>query len=200
MFYKSLDELPLKLFLKILKTGDYTLLSTENKEAFDTEKVWKTLEKDFNELDPENNIDKLLGTLIKFTKYTAQYNAIKITVQALRFERDLDLENLIRSQGFKLKEQSYTTDLDKVEVEVEAIQLLINEQAAKLPKKEKDSKDKAQNIDEVILGYSSVVGLNFDTNKITVTQFYALKKLFDQKIQQIKKQNENNKKGNKRRT
>lgn len=191
MIYSSLDEIPLKVFLKILKTNDTTLLTDDPKLFLKTGEIWTKLKQDFNAIDPDNDMGKLLKTLIKVGKFTAQYNAVKIAVHALRFERDLDLENLVRSQRFKLRNESFSSDLDRVDIEVEAIQLQINEHSKKLPKKP-DSSDKAENIDQVILGYSSITNLQYtDTNRITVSQFYALKKLYNQKVEILKEQQEN---------
>lgn len=194
MTYDSLDTIPLKLFLKILHTKDFTLLTTESNRAFDVEAIWKQLESEFKALDPNNDVDKLLKTLIKVERYTAQYNAIKMAIPCLKFERDLDLENRLREQGFKLSETNFLNDLERIDLESESIMLLINEHSAKLPKKDSSNK-KATNIDEVILGYCYVTGLQYtDTNIITVTQFYGLKNIFNEKVKAVEMQKSKNQK------
>lgn len=190
MVYRSLDLLPLKLFLLILKTGNFSLLTDNPKEVLQTEEIWKKLQSDFEDLDPQNDVKKLLKTLIKVSTYQAQYNAISFAISALNFDRDLELENLLRSQGFKLSEKDFYKDLDQIQLGLISIQLLIDEHQKKLPPVKDKSSDKATNIDEVILGYCSVTSLNFDTNAITVTQFYALKKIFDQKLEVMRDQKE----------
>lgn len=190
MTYDSLDIIPYKLFLKIVQTGNISMLTDDkgllnNIEALKT--IWKKLEEDFEVLDPEKKINKMLKVLIEIEEYTSQYDGLQIAIKALRFDRDLDLENTIREQGFTLTEDNFYNDLDKIEQESEVLIMFIEELEAQLPKY---NNKKASNIDEVILGYCMITGLQYtDTNVITVTQLYALKKSFDEKLKAIKDQN-----------
>lgn len=185
MIYDSFDTIPFKLFLKISQTGNLNLLSDEKKMFGELEKAWQTINEEFNELDPQKTVDKTLKLLIKIEKYTIKYNALQMGVQCLRFDRDLDLENAIRESGFRLEEETYYEDLDRVERESEALKMLIDEASAKLPKV---NDKRATNIDEVIMGYCAITGLQYDTNKITGTQFYGVKSLFEEKKKNLERQ------------
>lgn len=186
MIYNSFDTIPFKLFLTVTKTGDLTLLSDENKLYKDLNEAWDNINKEFKKLDPNKTIEKTLQTLIDIEEYQTQYNFLEIAVKSLRFDRDLDLENKIREQGFELTEINFLEDLSKVENESKALLVFIKEAESQLPKIDNKS---ATNIDEVILGYCAFTGLQYtDTNQITGNQYYALKKLFDEKLKVLREQ------------
>ncbi|WP_341215768.1 hypothetical protein [uncultured Wocania sp.] len=190
MIYNSFDTIPFKLFLKVTQTGDLTLLSDEKKLYNELSEAWKQINSEFNEIDPNKTIEKTLKTLIDIEEYTAQYNFLEIAVKALRFDRNLDIENKVRELGFKLCEESFQYDLTVVENESKMLLVFIEEAEDKLPKV--DGK-RATNIDQVILGYCAFTGLQFtDTNKITGNQYYGLKEIFDEKLKVLKQQKAKN--------
>lgn len=185
MTYTSFDTIPFKVFLKITQTGDLTLLSDEKKTFNELKLIWDVINEEFKEIDPRNTVDKTLKLLIKIERYTVKYNALQMAVQALRFDRDLEIENLIREHGFKMKEATYYEDLDRVERESEALKMLIEEQSLKLPKV---NEKKASNVDEVIMGYCAAAELQYNTNEITGSQFYAVKSIFENKKRILEQQ------------
>lgn len=192
MTYDSLEILPYKLFLKISNSGDVSLLTDDKEQLLTAAKLWEKLQEEFNLLDPDNKLKKLLRTLVEIEEYRNQYDGLQIAIKALRFDRDIDLENEIREQGFTLTEDSFDHDLDRVEQESQALLMFIEELEATLPN---HNGEKATNIDKIILGYGSFTGMQYtDTNAITVTQFYALKELFDEKLKVVKEQQSKNKK------
>lgn len=190
MIYNSFDTIPFKLFLKVTKTNDLTLLSDEKKLFKELSEAWEKINKEFNDLDPNKTIEKTLQLLIDIEEYKAQYNFLEIAVKSLRFDRDLDLENKVRELGFTLNEARFQNDLTKVENESKALLVFIEESEAQLPKV--DGK-RATNIDQVILGYCAFTGLQFtDTNKITGSQYYGLKNIFDEKLKVLRDQKAKN--------
>lgn len=192
MTYTSLDTIPLKLFYQILGSGNVSLLTNDKAELKNVSKIWEQLKAEFEELDPSNQIQKTFRTLKEIEEYRAQYNGIQFAIEALKFDRDLDLENQLREFGFKLSEDNFINDLNTIKNESQALLMFIEELEALLPK---HNGKKASNIDEVILGYSSYTNLQYtDTNNITVTQFYALKKVFDEKLKAMRQQAQKNKK------
>ena len=191
MKYTSLDTIPLKLFYQILSSGDVSPLMDSKEDLSNVSEVWSALKEDFEKLDPSNSIQKTFKILREIEEYRAQYNGIQFAVEALKFDRDLDLENELRQFGFKLNEDNFIDDLERIKNESQALLMFIEELEVTLPSN--DGK-KASNIDEVILGYSSYTNLQYtDTNKITVTQYYALKKVFDEKLKAMRQQAQKNK-------
>jgi hypothetical protein len=191
MTYTSLDTIPLKLFYQIMSSGDVSLLTDDKNELKNTSKLWEQIKAEFEELDPTNQIQKTFRTLKEIEEYKTQYNGIQFAIEALRFDRDLDLENQLREFGFKLTEDNLINDLETIKNESQALLMFIEELEALLPK---HNGKKATSMDEVILGYASYTNLQYtNTNSITVTQFYALKKVFDEKLKAMRQQAAKNK-------
>lgn len=191
MTYTSLDTIPLKLFYQIMSSGDVSLLTDDKKDLKDVSKLWEQIKAEFEELDPTNQIQKTFRTLKEIEEYKTQYNGIQFAIEALKFDRDLDLENQLREFGFKLTEDNFINDLETIKNESQALLMFIEELEALLPK---HNGKKATSMDEVILGYASYTNLQYtNTNSITVTQFYALKKVFDEKLKAMRQQSAKNK-------
>jgi hypothetical protein len=147
--------------------------------------IWEKLKLDFQEIDPDNGFDKTLKNMIKIEKLSAKYNFLEFAVQCLTYDRDSDLENKIRELNYKLRETHFDHDLKLVDSYRKGILIQLERLSAKLPNLEGK---KPTNIDEVILGYCSILNFSFDTNTITVTQFYAMKKVFDSKLDAARKE------------
>lgn len=191
MTYTSLDTIPLKLFYQIMSSGDVSLLTDDKNELKNVSKLWEQIKAEFEELDPTNQIQKTFRTLKEIEEYKTQYNGIQFAIEALKFDRDLDLENQLREFGFKLTEDTFIDDLETINNESQALLMFIDELEALLPK---HNGKKATSMDEVILGYASYTNLQYtNTNSITVTQFYALKKVFDEKLKAMRQQASKNK-------
>jgi hypothetical protein len=191
MTYTSLDTIPLKLFYQIMSSGDVSLLTDDKNDLNKVSKLWEQIKAEFEELDPTNQIQKTFRTLKEIEEYKTQYNGIQFAIEALKFDRDLDLENQLREFGFKLSEDNFINDLETIKNESQALLMFIEELEALLPK---HNGKKATSMDEVILGYASYTNLQYtNTNSITVTQFYALKKVFDEKLKAMRQQAAKNK-------
>lgn len=185
MTYDSLDIIPLKLFIKISNTRDYSLLTDEKDVLFDTKKIFQQLEAEYEALGLDKNMSKILDIHKRIEALKLKYDCVMMAVQSLKFEKNVDLLNILNEFRYKQKEsESYMQYLQRVEGEIKAINIKIKRLEMKLPKSE--DKDKSQvTIDRVILGYCAITGLTYNTNKITVTQFHALKLTAEDKIKAV---------------
>lgn len=197
MIYDTLDIIPLKLFLRIRQTGEIHLLSNEKTPESDLKEIWEYLKEEYDTRIPDGNEKKLFDVSVRIETLKAKYNSIKIGISALRFDRDIDLENMIRSYRYKLTEQNFNQDLDNIDRESESILIKIARLEQKLPTYDKS--DKTSTIDRVILGYCAITGLMYDTNVISPIQFDALKNIAEQKMKALEEVNSKIKNKNKRR-
>lgn len=188
MIYNSLDIIPLKLFMKILETDDFTLLTDSNdKDVIDSCKlILSKLKDDYDDLGLVNNYDSLLNINVRIEALKFKYDAIIAAVQSLRFDRNKDLLEMLKSFRYTIREDTYIEDLDRIEREVDSINVKIRRLEKKLPKKTKSEKT---TIDKVIMSYCALTGSNYNTNEITVIQFHALKSLAEDKMKSIEKEN-----------
>lgn len=206
MIYDSIDIIPAKIFFKISDTGNLKLLVTDE-SVYDDNKlslIWKNIEDENISLDNTNSIQKVVDVTKKIESLYAKFEAIKLAVYYLKKKIDNELIDLLLSYGYKFKwnekeyslenKLQYQKDLDKIERESQTIYDKIERLQQKLPKP-KENKDKKIPFDEVILGYGVITEAGFiDSNKITLTQYYALIKIGNEKIKSIEKSIQKSKK------
>lgn len=191
MTYDSLDIIPLKLFLRIRETEQTSLLSDDPLQFDELEKIWNDLKEKYDELFNDNDGKKTLDLMTRIEILNGKYHSIKVALQCLGFGRSLDLENMLRSYGYKLTESNFLDDLKAIDGFSESLIVKIKRIEQNLPKI--DGKVKKSTIDRVISGYCSITGLMYDSNKITVTQFDALKSTYQNKIKAMEDLNRKNK-------
>lgn len=172
-----------------MKTNDLTLLSTKplNEEQLaevDLVSVWDNMYENYQKLDPNSKSTEILRLSRKIEEYLAKYKAIHTAVQCLLFEYNEELIAMLKTYGYNLTETNYHKDLERIQRESNAWIMKAERLQSKLPEQKPDN-EKETNVDEVILGYCSATQLQFDTNKITVTQFFAMQNVFKNKLKAL---------------
>lgn len=181
MIYDSLDIIPAKLFFKIIQTGEIHLLSDEDLSEDKLIKIWEKLEDENELLNPNDEANKILEISRKIESLDATYNKILLSVHYLKEIKDEDLINLIRESKFKLETETFDSDLKTIEREAKNILVKIASFQKQLPEPNED--EKPIKFDEVVLSYGVIVGSGFiDTNSITMSQYYALINVGNNKI------------------
>lgn len=190
MIYNRLDIIPLKIFLEVYNTGNLTLLTDDKNQLLNLKNTWDKLKKDYSELNSEGKSDKILNLVARIQALRIRFEGINFVVKAVRFDPDdVDLMAELNKIGYKITRETYLSDLERIERESKSLNVKIRRLQQKLPKIEKQDENSKTTIDKVILGYCSITGLNFDTNKITVVQFYSLKELAEEKIKHMENLN-----------
>ncbi len=168
----TIDTIPYKLLIKIIETDDTSLLGVENHK-----KVWRKIYADFKELDPKGVQNKVFETVKQIDVLELKQMILDLSVEALKFDNSEDVIKILKTIGYGFNKNDYINELKKLSVSAKNLNIKINKYKSKLPKKTKKT-----NIDEVIIGYCSILGVTYDTNKITATQFYGLQKNVEAKI------------------
>lgn len=190
--YSTIDEIPAKTYFKIVETGNLSLLSKKKKEEIELLAAWETIQAEHSELESSKKDVKTLNVPKKIESLFARYEAIKLAIYVLRREDDEEMKDLLKSKGFTITD-NLDNDLNVAEKESEAIIQQIEALQIKLPKINKDTSAKTP-FDKVVLSYGALTGLGFvNTNKITLTQYYALVETGNDKITAMENAN---KKGN----
>jgi hypothetical protein len=190
MIYDSLDILPYKIFLKIIDTGNVSLLTDEKIDENVLVLLWKTLYEEH--LDKNESVDfKKSFFLTKEIDFFTQKKAIVLMCcDSLRFCFDQDLLDLLKELGHEVRTldtETFLTDLIQVEREAKVYDEKITVLQNRLPKSNKENNS---NIDDVMASYSSILGFDFDYNTISYTKFYALNKQVLSKIKIFESQNQ----------
>jgi len=161
--------------IKIIENGDSSILGVENhKELF------LKLYDDYKKLNPNGESSKVLDLSVRISSLELKQNIINLCLEGLKFDKSNELLDILKLHGYKLDESDYFNEILRVEKQSKSINIKVDELKRQLPKSEVQT-----NVDEVILSYCMIAGLTFDTNQITVTQFYGLQNLVNDKIKRL---------------
>lgn len=182
MIYNSIDIIPAKLFFKILETGEIELLSNEKCDNNRLQELWSELQKQQDQIAINNETNKVLQISKRIETLSSKYEAVKLAVKYLSLKYDDDLVDVLKGFGYKFT-NDLRKDLERIARENKAIELIISRLQKKLPKVEESNK---KSLDNVIMTYAIITELGFiDSNKITLTQYYALIEAGNQKIKAL---------------
>lgn len=197
MIYKSADTIPAKIFFKINETGDLSILSSEEMPVEKLQEIWVNIQEEHDAISPNKGGKKVISLYSRIESISAKQTAIGLAVRALKIDaenKDRELIELIQSRGYKFhyinspdkrKKKQYLKDLERIERENETESIRIKSLQDQLPKVDEGKEENS--FDDTVLSYGAFTGLGFiDTNKITLTQYYALLKNGNEKMKSLK--------------
>ena len=187
MIYKTLRTLPMVIFMEIAKTGDLSLLSDEETPIEELAILWEELQEKHEGFSKDPNSDKVFSVSKEVDFQSNRYELIHFSCESLFFERDERLIEILKEYGYKITDNNYIADLNKVIKQSEGILIKINQLKDSLPKKQKESNETS--IVDVLASYSSILGFDFDYFTCSVEKFYALEKMVKAKIKSIENNN-----------
>lgn len=200
MIYDSLETLPYKLFVKIASNNDnINLLSTVPVQENELEKlreIWKELFEEYKIISPNQEEYKLLGLKKDIGFLECKHKAISVALVALDFEYNQELVDILISYGYTLTKENYYEDLKRISRESDGLLMKARNIKKRLPKVDENSVSTKVSLDRLFAFYTSVLGIDFDYNGISVTKFLGLKEQVDSKLKIAKEQAEKNKKTN----
>lgn len=197
MIYDSLRKLPKIIQVEILETGNFLLLSDEeNPDAVALAELWENLKTEFNERYNKQESNKVFNVFKEIQYLENKYNIIHYSVDALEFNTNESLMEVLKNYGYKITIENYNEDLKRIERESEGIIVKIKQFANSLPKHD-ETKTKTSNIDLILDNMGAIVsilGVDFDFYSVSVEKYHVLEKQMVQKIKSLEKQNSNKKK------
>lgn len=184
MIYNSVQIIPAKLFFHIAETEEYGLLSDEDVSKNDLKIIWSKIEEQHKKLNPTSKKNKTLNISKKIEELFSKHQKIVLAVQFLKSKEDEDLIELLNKSNYCFDKKDYNSSLERIERESQAIILRIETLEKKLPKPK--TTDGSVTFDEAVMGYSAFTGAGFiDTNKITLSQYYALINIGNNKMKAL---------------
>ena len=184
MTYDNLDEIKLKLFEKIGRTGNLKLLTDENLSDKELQEIWQKMVDEFKSLLPNKEENKILKKTSKLMHYECEKAAITISITYLRQKYSQELADMLTGLGYKISKKNLQTDLDRIEAEIEGIDFLIKDIQDQLEAK---TDQKEIRTDTIIAYYIRVLGIPIDSNEITVSQYVAYREIVEEEIKSRKK-------------
>lgn len=180
------DTIPLKLYFKIIETGDISLIGkgTEIEQSEALEEI--TNERQVSSEDEYKGRSKELDVRSRMEYLASKYKAIQYSVYYLRLQNDNDLIEMLKSKGYKFSDD-LQKDLDAIEKISEGLVVKIEAIKNRLPKQKENSK-KEPPIDQVVLSYCALLEMGFvDTNKITLSQYDSMVEIGNRKMESLNK-------------
>jgi len=198
MIFNSLDTIPYKTFIKIAATGNFSLLSdTEtNKEILFP--IWEALFKEHLDFESTPDSKKEFRITIDVESLETEYKFILCSCDCLEFAMDEGLIEILRGKRYQLRTdntENYYHDLSMIKRFAKGLKIKINSLKSQLPKDddEKEESHSVQHekltIDDVMAGYTMILGYDFDYNTVTYTKFKAIKRQVNLKIKSVSEQN-----------
>jgi hypothetical protein len=189
MIFKTLDTIPYKLFLNIVATDDYCLLSDNKDEDKNTlHEIWKQLYAQHEQRHKTPESLKNFDITKTVTYLEGQRKVIIMACESLSFDYDQDLIDLLNEYGYTFEAdgtEQYYNELKRIFKESSGILFKINQLKKQLPKQTEDNE---YSIDDVMASYAAILGIDFDYNAITYTKFHAIQKQVHLKMKQIEAQ------------
>ncbi len=194
MIYTSLRILPMILFDEILSSGNYALLSTEpnltDEDHIELKLLWEELHDQYQEKYNKTGKNKYFNVDREVSYQANRFTLINSACDSLLFDRNDLLINFLNEEGYSIKNSTYLVDIERVKKQSQGILIKINTLVDTLPKpKPGQSKEAEYSIVDIMAGYVSVLGFDFDFYTISVEKFKSIEKTVQNKMKAM----ENNK-------
>jgi len=175
--------------MEIIENNDITLLCDEEIAMDELIAIWQKLNEEYQERYNKQGSSKVF-IVSKEVEYLEKKHIIILSaVEALRFDKQQNLIDILLEFGYKLKTETYNEDLDRIERESKGINSKIKNLLSTLPKPAENQNDKSNSIVDIMAVYSSILGYDFDFYTISVEKFHSIEKQVKQKVAAIEKQN-----------
>jgi hypothetical protein len=182
-------------FTEIIESGNITLLSDEETDINELATIWEQLFEEYQQKYNKQNSNKVFNLEREIEYLDKKYLEIKLIIEALKFDTNQKLIDILRDYGYTFREGFYNQDLERVERESKGIINKINQLKQGLPKIDESKSENTDNsIINLMASYSSVLGYDYDYYTVSVEKFKSLENQVKQKIAAIEKNNAKNKK------
>lgn len=194
MIYKRLDEITAKLFFEILYTKNYNLISTEEVTTDEglmiCAKAWENLYIEY--LDATQLSDakqrRVFEVQADIEELKTLQELIPVCVRVLEFDRNKEVIEILKSQGYIIRENNYFNDIEQVKTDSTSLGIKIKRLLSKMPKRQiKDGEEEQpRNISKIIIGYAAGIGISCNVNTVTMEEFIAYQEIFNEKLKALK--------------
>lgn len=183
MIFDSIENLPMRLFLKILESGDLKHLG----DIKEPQLVWDEILEEYKEIDPDNQFKDVLNTQKEIAFLNCKYNAINISIQCLSVKKNDELLEVLKLYGYVIRDSHVKEDLITAKGYTNAILIKIKKLQTELDKEGEEDKF---SFDRAIIKLNTIFGFKIaEANTVTVSEYYSLKEEAKNLINQRKKEN-----------
>lgn len=160
--YFCYDDITLKLFVEISKTGDYSKLITSG-DANDEElnNKWEDIVKKNGEANNDNSLNVYVNNFKRYGYFLAEHNEITILLTKLLIYVDRDIINLLRKKNIYIVTDSHGAFIESINNGFKKASNLLTKiriEANKLALKTSNTQTGDVNLQELIAGISFALG------------------------------------------
>ena len=183
MIYNRLSALPMVLFAEISEFGDTSLLDTDGQPQ---PEIWDKLKSEYDQKYNKSESKKHFSLIKEIYFLENKYTVIKLAVEALKFDANNDVIEILANYGYRIKIETYHNDLESISKQSESILLKVMELRNKLPKQEESVKESARDgILKALSSYSAILGFDLDYYTVSVEKFFLLGENVTKKIKAL---------------
>jgi hypothetical protein len=191
MIYTSLRILPMVLFDEILSSGNYLMLSDEpnltDEDKTQLKLLWDELNEQYQEKYNKASKNKYFNVDKEVAFQSGRYAVINSICDSLLFAKDQRLIDILIEEGYRVRESNYLEDIERTKKQTDGIIIKINTLIDSLPKKDPNKTESEYSIIDIMAGYVSVLGFDFDFYTISVEKFKSLEKTVQNKLKAMEK-------------
>ena len=186
MYYRSVDELPVKTLFKIFETNDLLLLVKEysNQRLIPVKELqlaWDKIKDEYKELDSSNTLERVIRIEQRIDYLMAKHEMISLCVYVLRVRRDEKVEKLLKENNYRVDPDNLEESLNQIEAQAEALRTKIGVKQAELKRLTSDESIEKSDINKMLASMSSSLQIAFKFNEITVVEFFGFKDALEAK-------------------
>lgn len=186
MYYRSVDELPIKTLFKIFETKNLLLLVKEYKNQRlvprkELAEAWKSIEQEYNNLDESNTLERVLRVEQRIDYLIAKHQMISLCAYVLRLGRNEKVEEILKENKYKIDPNNYEESLDAIELNAESLRTKIGVKRAELERLTRDKSIDKADVNKMLASMMSSLQIGFKFNEVTVVEFFGFKAALEAK-------------------
>lgn len=179
----SIDTIPAKIYFKVLETEDFSLLSDD--KEIDYEVLWSEIKSQAEQIRRTDNKNKVLDLSKEMQRFFVKHEAVNNAIYYLRRRRDEELEDLVRSFGYKLSNANFQKDLDNIERSIQSLHIKMSRTQKKIDELPKP-KESSNSFEDIYMSYRAILEISLEpSDKILFLDFVAAEKQVTNKIKAL---------------
>lgn len=190
MIHDSIRTLPMVTFWDINTTGDIKLLSDDPDTPIEElVAAWEKIIHQDNQKSLNAKGDRVFNINREIQYQSKRFEVIRQSCQALLFDRDQRLINLLIEHGYTVRDEHYISDINRVVRESDGINNRIAQLKKSIPEPTTDTDSNQEfSIIDNMASMSAILSFDFDFYAVSVEKYRSMEKQVKIKIDNTAKQ------------
>lgn len=191
-YYESIKELPMSVFIDIIESGNYTLLSKNGKwKEGEAIEIWNKIIQEYNEITESEGQKHVIQLLRFISLMDLKIRTISNCLFSLKLNFNSDIADAVSYLGIrsKITRINRFQAIKRAESELKRMVASMEEKRKELEliEKKNSNSDSSSNFQSVLLDLSKFQGYRIDAKDVTVFEFCLLLNKFKKHIKPVNK-------------